>query len=250
VSHMLWRTLDPQHPAYDAAVDAPRADVIPRIYADLDAIVGETMARLRPEDLLVVLSDHGFASWRRTFNLNTWLAQQGYVVKAPAGDGQGVVGDLDLKRSRAYGLGMNALYVNLQGREAYGVVPPAQRTALLDEIKRKLLATIDPATGAPAVAHVYRRNDVYSSAGHDDLAPDLVIGYAKGTRVSDDSALGVLSPDVLANNTSAWSGDHEMDPPTVPGVLFASRVITSKPATLQSLAGTILAALGMSGFPH
>lgn len=250
VSHMLWRTLDPQHPAYDAAVDAPRSDVIPRIYADLDAIVGETMARLRPEDLLVVLSDHGFASWRRTFNLNTWLEQQGYVVKAAAGDGRGVIGDLDLTRSRAYGLGMNALYVNLQGREAYGVVPPAQRAALLDEISRKLLATIDPATGAPAVAHVYRRQDVYSSAGHDDLAPDLVIGYAKGTRVSDDSALGVLSPDVLANNTSAWSGDHEMDPPTVPGVLFANRVITRAPATLQSLAGTILAALGVSGFPH
>ena len=250
VSHMMWRTLDPRHPAYNAATDGPRADVIPRIYADLDAIVGQTMAHLGPGDLLVVLSDHGFASWRRTFNLNTWLLQQGYVVKAAAGGGQGVIGDLDLKRSRAYGLGMNALYVNLQGREEFGIVPAIERRALLDEISRKLLATIDPATGAPAVAHVYRRDDVYSSAGHDDLAPDLVIGYAKGTRVSDDSALGAIAPEVLANNMSAWSGDHEMDPPSVPGVLFASRRITDKPATLQNLAGTILAALGISGFPH
>jgi predicted AlkP superfamily phosphohydrolase/phosphomutase len=252
VSHMLWRTLDPQHPSYDAATDGPRADVIPRIYADLDALVGETMAHLAPEDLLVVLSDHGFASWRRTFNLNTWLEQQGYVTKVdPAtSDGRGVIGDLDLKRSRAYGLGMNALYVNLQGREAYGVVAPTDRSALLDEISRKLLATIDPTTGAPAIAHVYKRNDVYSSAGHDDLAPDLVIGYAKGTRVSDDSAVGTLSSEVLANNTSAWSGDHEMDPPSVPGVLFASRRITDHAATLQTLAGTILASLGISGFPR
>src|SRR5262249_30133368 len=156
----------------------------------------------------------------------------------------GVIGDLDLKRSRAYGLGMNALYVNLQGRETFGVVPSSERTALLDEISRKLLTTIDPATGAPAVAHVYKREDVYSSAGHDDLAPDLVIGYAKGTRVSDDSALGAIAPDVLANNTSAWSGDHEMDPPSVPGVLFASRRITDKPASLQSLAATILRSVG------
>jgi predicted AlkP superfamily phosphohydrolase/phosphomutase len=252
VSHMLWRTLDPGHPAYRAATDAPRAGVIPGIYADFDAIVGEALQHLRPDDLIVILSDHGFASWRRAFNLNTWLKTQGYVVEAdhPSGDETGVFGDVDLNRSRAYGLGMNGLYVNLKGREAFGIVAPADRDALLREITNRLLQTKDPATGAAAVAHVYRREEVYSSAGYDELAPDLIIGYAKGTRVSDESPLGVLSPEVLRDNMSAWSGDHEMDPPAVPGILLSNRRLTTAPATLQNLAGTILQQIGIRGFPH
>jgi predicted AlkP superfamily phosphohydrolase/phosphomutase len=252
VSHMLWRTLDSGHPAYRAATDAPRAGVIPGIYVDFDGIVGEARQHLRPDDLIVILSDHGFASWRRAFNLNTWLKTQGYLVEAdhPSADQTGVMGDIDLKRSRAYGLGMNGLYINLKGREAFGTVAPASRDALLAEISDRLLQTKDPATGAPAVAHVYRREKVYSSAGHDDLAPDLIVGYTKGTRVSDDSPLGVLAPEVLTNNMSAWSGDHEMDPQSVPGILISNRRLTTAPATLQNLAGTILQQLGIRGFPH
>jgi predicted AlkP superfamily phosphohydrolase/phosphomutase len=252
VSHMLWRTLDPQHPAYQAAIDGPRAHVIPDIYADLDGIVGEALQHLQAGDTIVVLSDHGFASWRRTFNLNAWLAAKGYLVAADptATNTSGVIGDMDLKRSRAYGLGLNGLYLNLKGRERFGVVDPADRDAMLTEISNRLLHEIDPATGLPAVAHVYRREQVYSSAGHDDIAPDLVIGYAKGTRVSDDSALGNITPGVLSDNTSAWSGDHCMDPPAVPGILLSNRKLTSAPATLQTLAGTILQAIGIPGFPH
>ena len=252
VSHMLWRTLDPGHPAYQAAIDAPRAGVIPGIYTDFDAIVGEALQHLRPDDLIVILSDHGFASWRRAFNLNTWLKTEGYLVEAShtSADETGVIGDIDLKRSRAYGLGMNGLYVNLKGREAYGIVAPADRDALLTEISRRLLQTKDPATGAAAIAHVYRREEVYSSAGYDDLAPDLIVGYAKGTRVSDDSPLGVVGPEVLTDNRSAWSGDHEMDPPSVPGILLSNRRLTTAPATLQNLAGTILQQMGIRGFPH
>jgi predicted AlkP superfamily phosphohydrolase/phosphomutase len=252
VSHMLWRTLDPGHPAYQAATDAPRAGVIPGIYADFDGIVGDVRQHLRPDDLIVILSDHGFASWRRAFNLNTWLKTQGYLVQADqnSADQTGVFGDVDLKRSRAYGLGMTGLYVNLKGREAFGTVAPASRDALLAEISDRLLHTKDPATGEAAVAHVYRRDEVYSSAGNDDLAPDLIVGYAKGTRVSDDSPIGVLAPDVFTNNMSAWSGDHEMDPPSVPGILISNRRLTTAPATLQNLAGTILQQLGIRGFPH
>jgi hypothetical protein len=121
---------------------------------------------------------------------------------------------------------------------------------LLTEIASRLTALIDPVTGQPVVAHVYRREAVYSQAGHDDLAPDLVIGYAKGTRVSDDSALGVLAADALVNNTSAWSGDHCMDPDTVPGILLTNRALRAPAPNLQSLAAAILGELGVQGFPR
>jgi predicted AlkP superfamily phosphohydrolase/phosphomutase len=252
VSHMLWRSLDPQHPAYQAAIDAPNAPVIPSLYAELDAVAGEALMQLRPSDLLVVMSDHGFASWRRAFNLNTWLRDEGYLAPVGRGraDGPATFGDVDLTRSRAYGLGLNGLFLNLKGREAFGTVAPDARDALLSEITSKLAALVDPATGQRVVSHVYRREQVYSSAGHDDLAPDLVIGYAKGTRVSDDSALGVLAAQTLADNTSAWSGDHCMDPETVPGILLTNRPLRAPAPNLQSLAAAILTELGVQGFPR
>jgi len=248
VSHMLWRARDPGHPAYDAARDAPFAHVIDDLYVGLDSIVGEARRRLGPDDLLVVMSDHGFTSWRRTFNLNSWLRDAGYVAPA-AGPGASVLGQVDLQHSRAYGLGLNGLYLNLRGRDAFGIVDPTERDALLSEISTKLLAVVDPSTGQPAITRVFRREEVFSSAGHDAIAPDLIVGYAKGTRASDESALGELSPSVFTDNRSAWSGDHCMDPDTVPGILLTNRALARPASTLQALAGAIVAEFGVE-FPQ
>jgi predicted AlkP superfamily phosphohydrolase/phosphomutase len=251
VSHMMWRAMDPQHPAYNAATDAPHQSVIEDLYIGLDRIVGETLKQLKPEDLLVVMSDHGFASWRRVFNLNTWLRDQGYLVlRMPGAAGGASFADIDWDRTRAYGLGLNGLYVNVKGREAHGIVAPSDRDRLAAEIAAALLATTDPATGTPAITKVYQRDQVYHLAGVDDIAPDLIVGYAKGTRNSDESALGDVPAELMANNLSAWSGDHCMDPDTVPGILITSRRLQSNAATLQALPSAILAELGIHDFPH
>jgi hypothetical protein len=82
VSHMLWGAMDPEHPAHDPERDAPYRDVIRDLYVELDEMVGETMARLGPDATLIVMSDHGFASWRRAFHLNSWLRDEGYLALA------------------------------------------------------------------------------------------------------------------------------------------------------------------------
>jgi hypothetical protein len=252
VAHMMWRARDPGHPAYDAARDAPNGAVVEDLYRGLDAIVRDTLDRLGPEDLLVVMSDHGFTSWRRAFHLNSWLRDNGYIVlKNPAlKDDPGFFGNVDWSRTRAYALGLNGLYVNLKGREKDGAVEPAARDALMDDLSQRLLAVIDPATGAPAVTKVYRREQVYTIAGAEDIAPDLVVGYAKGTRGSDESALGAMPPDVIVDNTSAWSGDHCMDHEAVPGVLLSSRALKRPAPTLQHLAAALLAEFGVDSFPE
>jgi hypothetical protein len=85
--------------------------------------------------------------------------------------------------------------------------------------------------------------------GGDQTAPDLVVGYARGTRGSDESALGALTAEVIADNTQAWNGDHCMDHEAVPGVLLTSRPLGRPAPTLQSLAAAILAEFGIDGFP-
>jgi predicted AlkP superfamily phosphohydrolase/phosphomutase len=159
VSHMMWRPMDPDHPAYDPEDDPAFAHVIEDLYAGLDAIVGETLAHLGRDDLLVVMSDHGFTSWRRTFHLNSWLRDHGYlaVLDPYRRDDPGYFPNVDWTRTRAYALGLNGLYVNLGGREVNGTVGRADREALVADIAARLLATIDPATGEPAIARVHRR---------------------------------------------------------------------------------------------
>ncbi|MDP3716582.1 MAG: alkaline phosphatase family protein [Acidobacteriota bacterium] len=251
VSHMMWRARDPNHPAYNAVTDSPNASVVDELYRGLDAIVSDTLATLGPDDLLVVMSDHGFTSWRRAFHMNSWLRDHGYLalVDPNRRDDPGFFGNVDWSRTRAYAVGLNGLYLNLKGRERDGIVEPAEREALVSEIAAKLLGTMDPATGSAAISKMYRREDVFHLGGNEDIAPDLVVGYAKGTRGSDESALGGLPLDVLTDNTSAWSGDHCMDHETVPGILLSSRALQRPAATIHNLAAAILAEFGIDGFP-
>jgi len=247
VSHMMWRSLDPQHPAYDEETDPAFAHVIPDLYEGLDAIVGYTVDHMREGDLLVVMSDHGFTSWRRAFHLNAWLHQNGFLaVRDPdREDDPGIFANVDWTGTQAYGVGINGLYINLRGREKYGIVNVGEREAVMSEIADKLLATIDPETGQPAVTKVYKREEFYQDRGQLEIGPDLVVGYAKGMRGSNDSALGAVGRQVFTDNTSKWSGDHAMDHDAVPGILLTNRPLQRSAGRLQDLAAAILTEFGI-----
>ncbi len=253
VSHMMWRATDPEHPAYSEA-DRQFEHVVAELYEGLDRIVGEAASRLGPDDLLVVMSDHGFTSWRRSFHLNSWLRDRGYLtVRNPNladADDVGQFTNVDWSRTRAYGLGLNGLYINLRGREAQGIVDPRDRDALAEEIAAALTSTLDPTTGRPAVDKVFRREAVYKVESSLDLAPDLIVGYTKGTRGSDESALGALPRAILTDNADPWGGDHCMNPDAVPGILLSSRPLKKTAASLQVLAASILAEFDIDRFPR
>jgi predicted AlkP superfamily phosphohydrolase/phosphomutase len=250
VSHMMWDTLDPEHPAYVEETDARFAGVIESLYRELDGVVGYTLDRIGDETTLIVMSDHGFASWRRVMHLNNWLKDNGYLVlKDPGRPDPGLFRGVDWSRTRAYGLGLNGLYLNLRGRERDGIVPPEDRLALMEEIAEKLLATIDPATGKPAVTEVWRREQ-YRDRGYLEIGPDIQVGYAKGTRGSGKSALGDFTNATLSDNLDDWPGDHCWDHTTVPGVLLSNRTLGKPVSGLTHLAAAILAEFGIEEFPN
>ena len=247
ISHMMWHVRDPEHPQHEAERDAKYAGLIEQLYEGLDEIVGYTLENMGEDTSLVVMSDHGFTSFRRSFHMNKWLADNGYlkVKNENLEDDPGGFVNIDWSGTRAYAVGINALYINLEGRERDGIVSPGERDALMDEISQKLLAFIDPETGEAAVTRVYQREEFYKDRGELEIGPDLVIGYAKGTRGSGHSALGAVGTEVITHNMDEFSGDHEMDHETVPGVLFTN-LLLKKPATrLQDLAAAILAEFGI-----
>jgi predicted AlkP superfamily phosphohydrolase/phosphomutase len=246
LAHMFWRTMDPAHPLHDAR--SPYAGVIERAYRDMDVLVGKALKRVDDRTTLIVMSDHGFAPFYRTFNLNSWLRQEGYLhlASGPAPAAGGPFDAVNWGLTRAYGLGLNGLYLNLKGRERNGIVAPGQESErLVRELADRLGAVTDPRTGKPAVQRMYLADTVYSGAARS-LAPDLVVGYARDYRVSWDSVLGKLSDEVFADNTDKWSGDHSMAAESVPGVLLSTRKVKAAGPTLADLAPTILAEFGIT----
>ena len=221
VSHMFWRGIDPQHPQY-ARMTARGHDAIRWIYREADRILGRTLDALNPNDRLIVLSDHGFAPFRRAVNLNRWLVDNGYLVLRPGRTTSApLFAQVDWARTRAYALGLNGIYLNLAGRENQGVVPSAQAAALKREIRERLATLADANSHTPAITHVYDAEDIYHGP-ETHSAPDLVVGYARGYRASWQTALGGAPKPLFENNEQAWSGDHCIDPTWVPGVLFTS----------------------------
>jgi predicted AlkP superfamily phosphohydrolase/phosphomutase len=187
------------------------------------------------------MSDHGFANFRRTFNLNSWLCQQNYIYPATCSS---ILEDADWSKTRAYGLGINSLYLNLKGREKFGVVSPdSEREELLNTLIVDLEAIRD-VDGKQVILKVYRSDELFSGPALK-YAPDLIIGYSGDYRASNETCLGTLSEEVLADNYSAWAADHCMDPTEVPGVLFSNRPISSRTPSLIDIAPSILTGFGV-----
>ncbi len=247
VSHVMWKVLDPGHPMYDPDVDPKYAGLIADLYVGMDAVVGQALERLTTGDTLFVMSDHGFASWRRSFHLNAWLKEKGYLaVKDPGMENDpGLFMNVDWAHTRAYGVGLNGLYINLKGREKNGIVPEEKRKALMDEIAAALLAEVDPKTGGPVVTKAYQREEAYKDRGELEIGPDIIVGTAKGTRISGHSALGAVGKEALTDNVDEWSGDHLMDHETVPGILLTNRPLKKPAPRLQDLAQSVLLEFGI-----
>ena len=194
--------------------------VIEKLYRDADRIVGRMLGYEDAETAVFVLSDHGFCSFRRGVNLNSWLWGEGYLVLQ---DGITESGDyfdgIDWTRTRAYTFGLGGLYLNLRGREQQGIVAPADARALKQELMTKLSGLKDES--AIAIQNVYDAAMIYKGP-YMKAAPDLVIGYADGYRASWDGAAGKTTSLVFEDNHRPWHGDHCVDPVLVPGVLFSN----------------------------
>jgi predicted AlkP superfamily phosphohydrolase/phosphomutase len=241
-SHMFWRALDPNRPGVDPELSQKYGHVLEELYQQMDAVLGETMKKLDANTTLVVMSDHGFAPYLRSFNLNSWLLEKGYLKlrAGAASENADIFKDVDWAHTKAYGLGLNALYLNLQGRERDGIVKPgAEADALLAEITSGLLAVRDPVKNLQAISRIDKSVDVYSGAWATS-GPDLIVGYTRGYRVGWGSVLGGVSTTVFEDNVEPWSGDHCMDYTQVPGVLLSNRKIAAASPALTDMAPTIL----------
>ncbi|HYQ96108.1 MAG TPA: alkaline phosphatase family protein, partial [Candidatus Eisenbacteria bacterium] len=259
VQHMFWRLIDPQHPMYNRRLAARYGDAIDRVYMRADSLVGTLLQRCGDgRTTLLVCSDHGFASFRKAVNINTWLVRNGYMTLSkldPVRDrnledlfGRGTFWpNVDWSRTRAYALALGQIYVNLKGRERLGIVEPGKPYEdVREELVKGFSGLRDPDTREPVVRRVYRREELYSGPYFDE-APDLVVGFERGYRVSWQTSLGGIPPEIIEPNERRWSADHcSVDPDLVPGVLFSSRVIDATSPAIIDIAPSVLKRMGIT----
>ncbi len=244
VQHEFWRYLGKDHPALKG-VKEPKPRAIEDLYRRMDAMVGRVRAKLKPGDLLIILSDHGFKLFHRGVNLNTWLFKNGYLSLK---EGKTICGEwfdgVDWARTKAYALGLSGIYLNIKDREAQGIVPPGQAEKVKAELIQKLSGLKDEKLGGEAVTKLYDTKKIYNGP-YVENAPDLIVGYHPGYRTSWDSVIGKVAGDVFSDNEKAWSADHCIDHRFVPGVLFCNRKIERGEPGLRDIAPTVLHLFGV-----
>jgi predicted AlkP superfamily phosphohydrolase/phosphomutase len=262
VSHMFFRYRDEEHPAHDPEAVATFSaatgvdDPIFESYRWMNDTVDAVLGRLAPGDVLIIVSDHGFHTWRYGMNINTWLEREGYLVLADRDAGarernldeffrkSSATAHIDWSRTRAYSLGLGQIYINLAGREQAGIVPPGEYDALIEEIRDKLWEITGP-DGKPVLATTYKGADIWEGERMAD-APDIQCAFATGYRVSWQTALLGVPPEVFETNMYAWSGDHCSNDVTQTAGIFLSncKLDTPRDPGLENIAPTVCALFG------
>jgi predicted AlkP superfamily phosphohydrolase/phosphomutase len=244
VQHMMWRFRDPQHPGYEPDLARDFSTLVEQHYARCDRLLAPVLDKVDENTLLLVLSDHGFNTFRRAFDTNTWLFQNGFLAlksgSKPGEDmGEGFSA-VDWSRTYAYAVGLGGIYLNFKGRERDGILEEGTEAERVRNAIQTGMARIpDATTERIAIRSVLRREDLYSGP-YATKAPDLLVNFCPGFRVSWQSAVGNFANSLIEDNTRRWSGDHIVDPDAVPGILFANRNFKHSGANIIDLAPTIL----------
>jgi predicted AlkP superfamily phosphohydrolase/phosphomutase len=251
IQHMFMRYMDPTHPSNRDKDTEKHKNAIEDLYMRMDDLLGRTLAAMSGKSILMVISDHGFKTFRRGVNLNSWLKSEGYLHlkegKTESGDWFEAV---DWSRTKAYALGLTGMYLNLKGRERHGIVEPGEEAAALrEELSAKLKALYDEEEKKNAVKEVYDVARMYKGPYRTN-SPDLLIGYHIGFRVSWGCATGKVDDVVIEDNVKSWSGDHCIDPYEVPGIFFCNRPIQNNEPRLMDLGPTTLKLFGVPLPPH
>jgi predicted AlkP superfamily phosphohydrolase/phosphomutase len=251
VNHMYWRYREDDHPAARGTDGGDYRHAIEDQYRKNDEIVGRVMDRLKEGDVLVVLSDHGCTSFRRGVNLNAWLLREGYLTLKEDADGsEEWLQSVDWSKTKAYAVGLVGIFLNIEGRENHGTVAAGEEA---DALKKELIAKLSGVRDEPedeiAINQVWDTDTLYRGP-YKGNAPDLLIGYNHGYRISWDCAAGVVAGPVFEDNEKAWSGDHIVDPRIVPGIVLSSHPIESDDPHIADLAPTALALFGVQPAAH
>jgi len=208
--HGFWNYFDPAHFEYQPG--NRYEDAIREYYIRVDSRLGECLELLRPEDAVLVVSDHGAQAVQGWICVNEWLWREGYLVlhEEPAG---GIVPftkvEIDWAHTRVWGAGgyYGRFFFNLQGREPEGMVPPGEVEDLCAELSDRITSIPSPA-GEPLDTRVFRPSQMYQEC--NGLPPDLIV-YFDNLRWRSAGSFGHNGIYSFQNDTGPDGCNHAED---------------------------------------
>ncbi|MBN2103303.1 alkaline phosphatase family protein [bacterium] len=245
-THMMYHNMDPNHPKYNPKSSPDVKNAVYSFYQKMDQVLKQTLDKMDSRSTLVILSDHGFAPFGREFHLSTWLAQNGWTaITEPKKIHESTFYDyVDWNRTKAYAMGLNGIYLNLMGREFQGAVSLYEYESQKEKLIRELEAVRDPLTGQKIITKAYDAKKTYRG-DQLDIAPDIIVGYNWGYRISDEAALGKFPEGFFDYRKDKWAADHCMAPTVVPGVLLANKPVKHPSPGIWDLAPSIIQQFGL-----
>ncbi|MCO5295409.1 MAG: alkaline phosphatase family protein [Fimbriimonadaceae bacterium] len=211
--HTWMGILDPDSPSHNAELAAKIWPFYEQVYMLQDDWLGDVLDAVDRDTMVALVSDHGMVGTGRTFNVNFALEKAGLMVRT-------ITNNVELAQTRVFAPPYGDFFVVVNGEERKGgIVPAGERTELLDQAAKALLAARDPATQEPIVTHVWTREEAAQWGGGGPLGGDLYLEFAPGYYPSSRVA------DVLVQKGSAiGAGSHGFWPmrPKMKAILYLS----------------------------
>lgn len=200
-------------------------------YEEKDKLFGEVLQKIDDDTLLLIVSDHGFTTFKRAVNLNTWLYNQGYIKlnkEISSNDPMSLFKEVNWDETKAYFAGFTSIYIIDQ--------------SIKEKLKKDLINLTDGKN--QVILNVYDKDEIYTRDYYEYL-PDLIIGFNKGYRADWISPIGGFSPKAIYPNVNLWKADHIVDPSLVPGIFISNKKVSIQNVSLEDIAPTILNYLGV-----
>ena len=175
INHLFWPTFSRAVNA-DAEKRAFAAECVEKIYAFADEYLGFLMNEIAGENTtILVVSDHGSLGAPGWHHPNMDMEKAGLVhFERPNSL------DVDYSKSKAAAIGFGQIFVNLQGREENGIVPPEEYEKTVSEIIRALQDQMRSPDGEPYLAFAVRKKEAGFMGQGGERAGDVVYGVSSG----------------------------------------------------------------------
>ncbi|MCO7124404.1 alkaline phosphatase family protein [Sporolactobacillus shoreicorticis] len=163
--HQIWhlaKNLEPWKHTDEKVYQA----LIERFYIQTDRYLGRFLPYLDEGFTILILSDHGLLVGENVppilgeyGGLNVKVMEElGYTVMKKDKSGN-AIGEVDWSKTRAVQIRSNYIYINLKGRDKHGIVDPADKYRLEEQIISDLYNYRDEATGQRVVGIALRNKD-------------------------------------------------------------------------------------------
>jgi len=206
--HGMWRFWDPGHHKFEPG--NPYQEVIPAYYRYLDRELGEILAMLDEDTVVMVVSDHGAQAMDGGFAVNEWLRREGLLVLKEEPMYEGLVPfekvEVDWEKTTAWGAGgyYARIFMNVEGRETLGKIPAAQYESARDDLKERIESIRDH-EGKPMGSVVFKPEDLYQEVRN--VAPDLLV-YFGNLRWRSVGSFGLPDLYTFENDTGPDDANH------------------------------------------